>query len=73
MPYTAALGPLLRSTISASPTGMPAAASMNHPSTWGVVPASRMKMKSPEAMSRTALTDSHAWKFRSPVGVPGMP
>jgi hypothetical protein len=32
-----------------------------------------MKMKSPEAMSRTALTDSQAWKARSSVGVPGMP
>jgi hypothetical protein len=32
-----------------------------------------MKMKSPEAMSRTALTVSQAWKVRSSVGVSGMP
>ena len=73
MPYAAAFGPLLRSTISASPVGMSAAASMNQPTRWGSPPASSTKMNSPVAMSRTPLTVSQAWKVPSSVGVPGMP
>jgi hypothetical protein len=41
----------------ASPIGMVLAASSNQPRTWGILAASRMTAISPEAMSRTPLTD----------------
>ena len=56
-PQTVAFGPLLRSTMMASPIGMVLAASSNQPRTWGILAASRMTAISPEAMSRTPLTD----------------
>jgi hypothetical protein len=52
-----AFGPLLRSTMMASLIGMVLAASSNQPRTWGILAASRMTAISPEAMSRTPLTD----------------
>src|SRR5947209_5693456 len=52
-PYTMAFGPLRRSTMMASPTGMMLAASMNPPSRRGSPAASTTKTTRPEAMSRT--------------------
>src|SRR5690348_10444244 len=52
-----AFRPLLRSTMMASPIGMVLAASSNQPRTWGILAASRMTAISPEAVSRTPLTD----------------
>ena len=56
-PQTVAFGRLLRSTMMASPIGMVLAASSNQPRTWGILAASGMTAISPEAMSRTPLTD----------------
>ena len=52
-----AFGLLCRSTMMASPKGMMLAASMNQPSRWGTPLASRIKAMTPDAMSRTPLTE----------------
>jgi hypothetical protein len=64
-----AFGPLLRSTMMASPIGMVLAAGSNQLRTWGILAASRMTAISPEAMSRTPL--DRQVRIGLPAIVPG--